>query len=116
MPRTSFATFSSEEKTNGQTYPEPDLIFGRFNADRFVFEFGHGNDTIADFNALNNFERIDFSGLSTINSLADLNLGSATLGAATQVGADVIIDTGGGNSISLTSVSLADLDGLDFVF
>ena len=93
-----------------------DIMFGRFNADRFVFEDGHGNDTIGDFNALNNFERIDFSGLSTINSLADLNLGSATLGAATQVGGDVVIDTGSGNSITLTGVSLADLDGFDFVF
>ena len=93
-----------------------DIMFGRFNADRFVFEDGHGNDTIGDFNALNNFERIDFSGLSTINSLADLNLGSATLGAATQVGGDVLIDTGGGNSITLTGVNLADLDGFDFVF
>jgi len=93
-----------------------DLMFGRFNADRFVFVNGHGNDTIGDFNALNNFERIDFSGLSTINSLADLNLGSATAGAATQVGGNVLITTGGSSSILLTGVSLGDLDGFDFVF
>mmetsp|Transcript_23217 Transcript_23217/g.39857 ORF Transcript_23217/g.39857 Transcript_23217/m.39857 type:complete len:522 (+) Transcript_23217:256-1821(+) len=93
-----------------------DIMFGRFNADRFVFVDGHGNDTIGDFNALNNFERIDFSGLSTINSLADLNVGSATLGAATQVGGNVVIDTGGGNSITLSGVTLGDLDNFDFVF
>ncbi|MEZ5714935.1 MAG: calcium-binding protein, partial [Paracoccaceae bacterium] len=69
-----------------------------------------------DFEATNNAEKIDLSGISAITSLADLNLGSATLGAATQVGADVVIDTGGGNSITLTGVSLGDLDANDFVF
>ncbi|MGC1497070.1 MAG: calcium-binding protein [Sulfitobacter sp.] len=93
-----------------------DLVFGRFNADTFVFEDGHGNDTVADFNALNNFERIDLSGISAITSLADLDLGSNTNGAATQVGANVLIDTGGGNMITLNSVNLADLDSNDFIF
>jgi Ca2+-binding RTX toxin-like protein len=93
-----------------------DVIFGRFNADTFVFTDGHGVDVIGDFNALNNFERIDFSGLSTINNLADMNLASTTLGAATQVGGNVLIDTGGGNQITLSGVALSDLDGFDFVF
>ena len=39
-----------------------------------------------------------------------------TLGAATQVGADVVIDTGSGNSILLTGVTLGDLDANDFIF
>ncbi|MFL4469288.1 M10 family metallopeptidase [Tateyamaria armeniaca] len=34
-----------------------DSLFGQFNADTFVFADNHGNDTIGDFNALNNFER-----------------------------------------------------------
>lgn len=93
-----------------------DLMFGRFNADTFVFVDGHGNDTVGDFNALNNFERIDLTGISTINSLADLNLGSTSSGAATQVGANVLIDTGGGNLITLNSVNLSDLDASDFIF
>lgn len=93
-----------------------DEMFGRFNADTFVFVDGHGNDTVGDFDSQNDFEQIDFSGLSTINSLADLNLGSATSGAATQVGQDVVIDTGGGNSIVLTGVNLSDLDAADFIF
>lgn len=93
-----------------------DTLEGNFNADVFVFTDGHGNDTVTDFAATNNFERIDFSGLSAINSLADLNLGSASSGAATQVGSDVLIDTGGGNSITLTGVTLSTLDGFDFTF
>ncbi len=93
-----------------------DLLFGRFNADFFVFEDGHGNDTIADFTPLNRFENINLSGVSAINSLADLNLGSATAGAATQDGANVVIDTGGGNSITLNNVVLGVLNADDFVF
>ncbi|MEZ5715568.1 MAG: calcium-binding protein [Paracoccaceae bacterium] len=93
-----------------------DELTGNFNADTFLFADGHGADTITDFEATNNAEKIDLSGISAITSLADLNLGSATLGAATQVGADVVIDTGGGNSITLAGVSLSDLDANDFIF
>ncbi|MEZ5715609.1 MAG: calcium-binding protein [Paracoccaceae bacterium] len=93
-----------------------DELTGNFNADRFVFYDGHGQDTITDFEATNNAEKIDLSDVSVITSLADLNLGSASAGAATQVGADVVIDTGGGNSITLLNVSLSDLDANDFIF
>jgi Ca2+-binding RTX toxin-like protein len=93
-----------------------DELTGNFNADRFVFTDGHGQDTITDFEATNNAEKIDLSAVSAIASLADLNLGSATTGAATQVGANVVIDTGGGNSITLAGVSLSDLDASDFIF
>jgi len=90
-----------------------DELFGRFNADTFVFIDGHGNDVVGDFNALNVFEKLDFSGLSTLNSLAEI-IGAG--GAATQVGNDVLIDTGGGNAILLVSVLRSDLDETDFVF
>lgn len=92
-----------------------DLIYGDFNADIFVFSGGHGNDTVGDFDALNALEKIDLSGVSGL-SLADLQLGSTTSGAATQAGGDVVIDTGGGNSITLLGVSLGDLDNSDFIF
>ncbi|MEZ5715018.1 MAG: calcium-binding protein, partial [Paracoccaceae bacterium] len=58
-----------------------DELTGNFNADQFIFANGHGNDTITDFEATNNAEKIDLSGVSAITSLADLNLGSATSGA-----------------------------------
>jgi hypothetical protein len=38
------------------------------------------------------------------------------LDAATQVGGDVRIDTGGGNIIWLMDVMLGDLDASDFLF
>ncbi|MBO9468055.1 M10 family metallopeptidase C-terminal domain-containing protein [Tropicibacter sp. R15_0] len=93
-----------------------DVISGNFNADTFIFEDGHGVDTITDFDATSSLETIDLSAVSAITSLADLDLSSATSGAATQVGADVVIDTGGGNSIRLTGVNITDLDATDFVF
>ena len=93
-----------------------DALFGQFNADLFVFADDHGNDTIGDFNALNNFERIDLSGVSAISGLIDLDLASPTNGAATQLGADVLIVTGNNSQIVLSNVSLSDLDAFDFMF
>lgn len=93
-----------------------DLMFGDFNADTFVFADGHGQDTIGDFDALSDIERIDLRGVSAITGLADLDLGSTTSGAATQVGANVLIDTGDGNSILLRGVDIADLGAGDFLF
>jgi Ca2+-binding RTX toxin-like protein len=88
-----------------------DVLAGNFNADQFVFADGHGNDTITDFDAVNTFEKIDLSAVSAIVNLFDLLSNHAT-----QVGGNVVIDTGGGNSITLNGVSLGDLDNSDFVF
>ncbi|MCZ4254668.1 Ig-like domain-containing protein [Sulfitobacter sp. G21635-S1] len=90
-----------------------DTLIGNFNADTFVFTDGHGNDTITDFDATNDLETIDFSNLSTINTLADL-LGVG--GAASQSGANVLIDTGDGNTITLLGVNLNELHANDFIF
>ena len=93
-----------------------DLLYGRFNADVFVFANGHGQDTIGDFAALNNFERIDLRQVSAISGLDDLDLLSSTTGAATQSGADVLIMTGDSDWIALTDTNLSDLDANDFIF
>ncbi|MEM1372860.1 MAG: calcium-binding protein [Pseudomonadota bacterium] len=87
-----------------------DELWGNFNADRFVFADGHGDDVIVDFEATNVFEVLDFSALSLFQSTSDV------MAAAVQVGADVVINTGGGNSITLEGVKLDDLDGTDFLF
>ncbi|MEO1137863.1 MAG: calcium-binding protein [Pseudomonadota bacterium] len=87
-----------------------DLLVGGHQNDRFVFAEGHGNDTIADFEAQNSAEKIDFSNVSTIDSISD------ALNASSQVGDDVMIDTGGENSILLENVDIGDLDADDFIF
>ena len=90
-----------------------DVITGGLGNDTFVFADGHGTDTITDFDALNAAEKIDLSAVSAITSIGDItNAG----GAGSQQGADVLIDTGGGNSILLLNVSLGDLDAGDFIF
>ncbi|MDQ2090606.1 calcium-binding protein [Marimonas arenosa] len=88
-----------------------DVLIGGFNADRFVFADGHGDDTINDFDATNNSETIILRDVSAISDYADLAANHMT-----QVGANVVIDTGGGNSITLLKVDIADLGAGDFVF
>jgi Ca2+-binding RTX toxin-like protein len=87
-----------------------DLLYGNFNADTFVFADGHGNDTIADFDALNVYEKIDLRAVATITDMASLNA------AAEDVGADVVITTSLGNTITLLGVQEAQLDATDFLF
>ena len=88
-----------------------DTLQGGAGNDVFVFTDGNGNDVISDFEATNDLEDIDLSGISTIADFADLRDNYMT-----QVGADVVIDTGTG-TITLVGVNLADLlDGNDFLF
>ncbi|MEL7461379.1 MAG: M10 family metallopeptidase C-terminal domain-containing protein, partial [Pseudomonadota bacterium] len=88
-----------------------DTIAGNFNADTFVFEDDHGDDIINDFEALNTFEKIDLTGISEITDFADLSGNHMS-----QSGSAVVVDTGGGNSITLNNVLLADLGSDDFIF
>lgn len=88
-----------------------DDLRGNFNADTFVFADGHGDDLVRDFDANNVYEQIDLSGVSAITDLADLQANHLT-----QSGANVVIDTGGGNSVTLLNVNIGDLDSTDFVF
>ncbi|WP_137703373.1 lipase family protein [Marimonas lutisalis] len=87
-----------------------DTIQGNQGDDVFVFADGHGVDIVLDFEATNDNEKLDFSGLSTMNSFADVEA------AATQQGNDVLIITGGSSSILLQGVSLSDLGAVDFIF
>ena len=88
-----------------------DTLIGGFNADTFVFEDGFGNDTIEDFSATNDFEKIDLSAVSEIADLSDLIDNHMS-----QVGLDVVIDDGLGNTITLLNVTLSNLDSADFIF
>ena len=91
-----------------------DVLTGAFNADTFVFEDGHGNDTITDFDALSGAEKIDLSAITTalITDIADLKANH--LGASAPT--DVLIETGTGSSILLQGVDVDDLSASDFIF
>ena len=69
-----------------------DTLSGGLGADVFLFKAGSGTDTIADFTAAQN---------DTINVHAYTN-GTAHLEYITQVGGNVVIDLGGGNTITIT--------------
>ena len=88
-----------------------DTMSGGFNSDTFIFADNFGNDTITDFSATVDAERLDFSAVTEFTSFSDLLDNHMT-----QVGSDVIIDDGAGNTITLTGVSLSDLDSADFIF
>lgn len=89
-----------------------DLLSGGSGNDTFVFRTGHGADEINDFTAGAGTEDIIFfdNGSNGPNSFADV------LSAASQVGADTVIDLGGGDSITLLGVNLGMLDADDFMF
>jgi len=78
--------------------------------DTFIFANGGGRDIIEDFSATANSEKIDLSAVTAINNFAQLS------SAASQVGADVLIDTGGSNSIAYLGVALTDLGDGGFIF
>ncbi|MCQ0988854.1 S8 family serine peptidase [Jiella marina] len=87
-----------------------DTLTGGVNGDIFVFGNGFGSDTITDFEALNNNEKIDLSAVTAITSFADLAANHLS-----QVGANALI-TDGANTITLNNVNIADLDAGDFIF
>ena len=70
----------------------------------------HGNDTVVGFDAFSGNEVLDFSGLSSINTIGE------ALAASSTVGGSTMIDTGNGNSILLLGVNISDLDASDFLF
>lgn len=88
-----------------------DTLFGGKGNDDFIFTNGDGNDTIKDFDATNNREDIDLSGVTRIKGFTDLK--NNHMG---QAGSDVIIDDGANLKIILVGVDIDDLGKADFLF
>ena len=68
-----------------------DTLEGGIQADQFIFEGAFGNDTITDFAATNNAERINLSAVNAISDFQDLIDNHMS-----QVDANVVIDDGVG--------------------
>ncbi len=86
-----------------------DTLTGGGGADTFVFAPGYKLDTITDFTTSGaGRDRIDLQAFGTIGGLAGL--------ALSQVGANVVIDFGNGDRLTLNNVLLGNLTGDHFSF
>ena len=86
-----------------------DALSGGAGDDTFVYSTGA--DAIRDFTAgAGGVDEIDLRALSSIASLTDV------LARATQVGANTVIDFGGGNTLTLANINRANLVSSDFLF
>ena len=87
-----------------------DTLTGGSGEDKFVFQSGHGNDKIQDFE--NGTDKIDLSAFSSITAFTNLN------GKITEDGDDTKIDLSdfGGGEIVLEDFTSSNLDATDFDF
>ena len=83
-----------------------DVLTGGAGDDLFRFASGDGADTIADF--ADGEDRIDLSGHTGITGFSDLTIRQSSGG--------VVIDLGGGDQITLSGVTVSELDASDFLF
>jgi Ca2+-binding RTX toxin-like protein len=87
-----------------------DVLTGGSGNDVFLFTRGSGADRITDFTA----------GAGTSDAIKLVGMGFSSFAevkaAALQVGGDVHINLGGGDSLVLSGVLLASLHGDDFIF
>jgi Ca2+-binding RTX toxin-like protein len=92
---------------------DSDVMTGGAGADTFIIKDGTGNTSLTDFDVTTDV--LDFSGVASISSLADVQA------AAYETAADgVIIQLDDGNSLILavqgTLTTLSDLDNATFTF
>lgn len=80
-----------------------DILTGGTGADVFVFNSTSGQDTVTDFE--DGVDSFDVKALG-VTSMADM--------VVTQIDAGVLVDLGGGNTITLENAILADIDLTDF--
>jgi hypothetical protein len=87
-----------------------DVFRGEGGRDTFDFAANFGRDVITDFGAgRRSHDVVEFS-RTVFDDFADV------LAHASQNGRDVVIDAGGGNSLTLKNTSLTSLDKSDFHF
>lgn len=87
-----------------------DILRGGKHGDRFIFSDDHGHDKIRDFSYRNQWEIIDLSDVTGMDSFDDVKA------AARNTFHGVVIETGDDSSIRLDGVRLGHLDADDFIF
>jgi Ca2+-binding RTX toxin-like protein len=79
--------------------------------DTIVFRLGSGADMLNGFVAgASTVDRIDLTSVASVHNFNDV------LAIATQVGANTVLNFGGGNTLTLVNITLANLAASDFVF
>lgn len=99
---------NGQDVLNGQA--GNDIMTGGKGSDRFIFSTG--SDTITDFDAISDLERIDMRaavGIKDFNSM----LSNANL---VVDGLDVTITDKNGSAVVLQNINASDLDAGDFIF
>ncbi|MCK6450185.1 MAG: hypothetical protein L6R19_04910 [Alphaproteobacteria bacterium] len=84
-----------------------DLLKGGAGADTYVIDSLSGADVISHFDK---FDVVDLSALGSFFDVTDVQA------ASTDVRGGVLIDLGGGNSLTILGKSIATLDNGDFIF
>jgi Ca2+-binding RTX toxin-like protein len=85
-----------------------DLLAGGSGNDQFVFTTGDGDDTILDFQ--DGADIINLAGFSEISDFGDL------MNNVAQIGDDLQIDLGNGDSIKIENIDKSALSADDFIF
>lgn len=85
-----------------------DVFSGGDGADLFIFSSGHGHDTVTDFNVNDDI-------LQLTDTATDFVDAASVIAAATSVSGGVSIDLGGGDSLTLDGISIADLSDVSFI-
>lgn len=86
-----------------------DTMVGGEGADIFVFSNGGGADEIGDF-SFADADKVDLSSFANVNTYADVQ------GLMQQLGADVVLDFGGGDLLTVRNTLLTSFTSDAFLF
>lgn len=89
-----------------------DVLTGGDGYDYFYFTSNSGNDTITDFTYF-----VDYLAIQSNINGTGISGDADVIARASQVGSDVVVDLGSGNTVTLTNYSVTSLNTADiFVF
>ena len=94
-----------------------DYMYGNAGDDTFHHEVGYGNDFVADFLAgAASGDRIEVQVTGPQGFGAGMDTFAEVIAASAQVGADTVITFNAANKLTLSNVTLGNLNAGDFVF
>ncbi len=85
-----------------------DMFEGGAGDDTFIFEAGHGDDTIEDFD-------VSDDTLQLSDTETDFTTLDDVIAASSNVNGDLVIDTGGGASVTLENLTVDDLSQMTLI-